>query len=112
VSTTLSRLGKTIQFSNTGITPGSGVGNHRNKIDRDSLGVPVIAIGIPTIVDSNTLIYSLTDSERESIVDNSNMIVTPYDIDLIIERASRLLALSINCALQPQIEPDFLLSLM
>lgn len=112
VSTTISRLGKTIQLSDTGITPGSGVGNHRNKIDRDSLGVPVIAIGIPTIVDSNTLICGSSDLQKENATDNPNMIVTPYDIDLIIERASRLLALSINCALQPRIEPDFLLSLM
>lgn len=112
VSTNFSRLGKTIQLSDVGITPGSGVGNHRNKIDKDSLGVPVIAIGIPTIMDSNTLMCGSSDSQKENITVDTNMIVTPYDIDLIIERASRLLALSINCALQPQIEPQFLLSLM
>ena len=111
VSTTFSRLGKTIQLSDAGITPGSGVGNYRNKIDKDSIGVPVIAIGIPTIIDSNTLVCDSSDLPKEKMTD-TNMIVTPYDIDLIIERASRLLALSINCALQPQIEPHFLLSLM
>ena len=111
VSTTFSRLGKTIQLSDAGITPGSGVGNYRNKIDKDSIGVPVIAIGIPTIIDSNTLVCDSSDLPKEKMTD-TNMIVTPYDIDLIIERASRLLALSINCALQPQIEPQFLLSLM
>ena len=50
-SMSVSRVGKTIQLSNTGITPGAGVGNKRETLDKDSLGVPVIAIGVPTVVD-------------------------------------------------------------
>lgn len=111
----LSRLGKTIQLSDTGISPGAGVGNNRARIDENTLGVPVIAIGIPTVVDGKTLVYDLV--ENDSNIDNisqeaETVMVTPRDIDMIIKRASRLLALSINCALQPHIEPEFLLSLM
>lgn len=114
-SRSLSRLGKTVQLSDTGISPGSGVGNHRTKIDSEMLGIPVIAIGIPTVVDGKTLVYDLTENEENiNNISNEaeNVMVTPRDIDLIIERASRLLALSINCALQPHIDPEFLLSLM
>lgn len=111
----LSRLGKTVQLSDTGISPGAGVGNNRARIDEDTLGVPVIAIGIPTVVDGKTLVYDL--AKNDGNIDNiskeaESVMITPRDIDMIIERASRLLALSINCALQPHIKPEFLLSLM
>lgn len=111
----LSRLGKTVQLSDTGISPGAGVGNNRARIDENTLGVPVIAIGIPTVVDGKTLVYDLIedDSNMDNISKEAEAVmVTPRDIDMIIKRASRLLALSINCALQPHIEPEFLLSLM
>lgn len=111
----LSRLGKTVQLSDTGISPGAGVGNNRARIDEHFLGVPVIAIGIPTVVDGRTLVYDLVENNKQ--IENiskeaETVMVTPRDIDMIIKRASRLLALSINCALQPHIEPEFLLSLM
>ena len=111
----LSRLGKTVQLSDTGISPGAGVGNNRARIDEHFLGVPVIAIGIPTVVDGKTLVYDLVENNKQ--IENiskeaETVMVTPRDIDVIIKRASRLLALSINCALQPHIEPEFLLSLM
>lgn len=112
VARNLSRLGRTIQLSDTGISPGSGVGNHRNKINEELLGIPVIAIGVPTIVDVNTLVGDLLGSQKEQIDNTDKLMVTPQDIDLIIKRASRLLALGINCALQSHIEPEFLLSLM
>ena len=111
----LSRLGKTVQLSDTGISPGAGVGNNRARIDEETLGIPVIAIGIPTVVDGKTLLRDLVENNCK--IDNiskeaETVMVTPRDIDMIIKRASRLLALSINCALQPHIEPEFLLSLM
>ena len=53
------RLCATVQISDTGITPGSGVGNHRNRIDRHSLGIPVISVGVPTVVDAATLTLDL-----------------------------------------------------
>ena len=100
----ISHLGKTIQLSDTGISPGSGVGNYRKKIDSNYLGIPVIAIGVPTVVDGKSI--------NETLEETENMIVTPSDIDTIIHRASRLLALSINCALHQNIDPQLLLSLM
>lgn len=100
-------LGCTIQISNTGISPGSGVGNARPRISKESLNVPVISIGIPTVVDASTLAYDLIDKEKfpndlEDIVSphGAPMMVTPREIDLLIERASKLIGMSINCALQ------------
>ena len=107
----ISSLGKTVQLTNTGITPGSGVGNFRKTIDSKTLGVPVISIGVPTVVDANTIVYDLTGSDQNGKIDASNMMVTPREIDTIITRASRLLALSINCALQPNMNPEMFLAL-
>lgn len=110
----LSRLGKTVQLSNTGITPGSGVGNARARIDESTLGVPVIAIGVPTVVDGATMVSDLTADERIREKTNreaENMMVTPREIDTVISRAARLISLSINCALQPQLSPEIFLSL-
>lgn len=101
----LSRLGCTVQICNTGITPGSGVGNSRAEISEETMGVPVIAVGVPTVVDATTLAYDLTGAsvnpkdEKES----ENMMVTPREIDLIIDRSAKLIANAINCALQPEL---------
>ena len=110
----LSRLGKTVQISNTGIIPGSGVGNARARIDESTMSVPVVSIGVPTVVDGITLINDLTDRriDAEKIPsDLKETMVTPGDIDTVIERAANLLALAINCALQTEIEPSVFLSL-
>lgn len=101
----LSRLGCTVQICNTGITPGSGVGNSRAEISESTMGVPVIAVGVPTVVDATTLAYDLTGAsikpkdEKES----ENMMVTPREIDLIIDRSAKLIANAINSALQPEL---------
>ncbi len=117
----LERLGCTLQISDTGIAPGAGVGNHRTKICKETLGVPVIALGVPTVVDAVTLVSDLVCIEDESEQSNlrekvsprgSTMVVTPKEIDLLIERASRLLSLSINMALHTDIEVSDLLSLL
>ncbi len=92
----LSTLGKTIQLSNSGITPGSGVGNYRKRIDENILGVPVVSIGVPTVVGLET---------------DDDMFVTPKDIDTMVSRAANLLALGINCAIQPNLEPEMFLAL-
>ena len=110
----LSRLGKTVQISNTGIIPGSGVGNARARIDETTMSVPVVSIGVPTVVDGITLINDLTDRKIDSEKIPSDLketMVTPGDIDTVIERAANLLALAINCALQTEIEPSVFLSL-
>lgn len=60
----IKRLGCTVQMTNTGIVPGSGVGNHRAEISRKTLGVPVIAIGVPTVVDAAALVFDITGNEN------------------------------------------------
>lgn len=107
----LSNLGKTIQLSNTGITPGAGVGNYRKTIDKSTLGVPVISMGVPTVVDAKSIVHDLTKNEEKISTDADKMMVTPRDIDTIIQRAAKLLALSINCALQPEMDADMFLAL-
>lgn len=109
----LARLGNTIQMSDTGIIPGSGVGNARAAVNKETLGVPVISMGIPTVVDAQTLVNDLTDNETEiSRKENKEMIITPREIDLVVERASKIIAVSINKALQPHLTVDEILMLV
>ncbi len=103
----LNRLGCTIQISNTGITPGSGVGNSRAEISQETLSVPVYTMGIPTVVDAATLVYELTGKEN---IGSNNMIVTQREIDSLIDRTAKLMSHSINCVLQPSVEPEILRS--
>lgn len=84
------RLGCTVQLTDTGITPGSGVGNDRAGLDRTTLGVPVAAIGLPTVIDAG----SLTDDPRAE-----QMFVTPRDIDTVVRDAAKLIGYGINLAL-------------
>lgn len=102
------RLGSTIQISNTGIAPGAGVGNHRKLLDEKTVGCPVIAIGIPTVVDAYTLTNAITGEEKTDFPHKTveNMMVTPREIDLMIDRAATVLSLSINNALQPHISTE------
>jgi len=100
----LSRLGTTVQISDAGISPGSGVENKRKEISERTLGIPVIAVGVPTIVDVHTVVENVTG--READENMPNMMVTPKNIDSIIEHASRLVATSINMALQPSLGFD------
>lgn len=109
------RLGRAIQISDTGISPGSGVGNHRPVLNKETLGIPVISIGVPTVVNAETLVFSMIKgiSEEDLRTDNSkNMIVTPREIDLLISRSSLLIGMSINCALQDKFTPKDLFSLI
>ena len=109
----LSRLGCTVQLSDTGIAPGSGVGNSRKVLDRETIGVPVIAVGVPTVVDAATLAHDLTggDGAQDTVAPRgAAMMVTPREIDLMISRASRLVAMAVNCALQPDYSPLELIS--
>lgn len=95
----ISRLGTTIQISDSGISPGSGVSNTRKELSEKIFGVPVIAIGVPTVVDMHTIVRSLTGRDPKS--ETPNMMVTPRDIDRLTERASQLIAFGINLALHP-----------
>jgi len=105
-----SRLGCTVQVANTGISPGSGVMNHRKELSTQTLGVPVVSIGVPTVVDAATLAGDLLsgDSESEEIralfePQGQKMMITPREIDNLISHACKILSLSINKALQPDL---------
>ena len=93
------RLNRTIQISDAGIYPGSGVGNHRNSLTQESLGIPIVAIGVPTVVDAATIIYDAT-GDRNAISPNLNtMFVTPKDIDETDKRLSFTISEALNIAL-------------
>lgn len=96
------RLGTTIQFSNTGISPGSGVGNHRYEISKSTLGVPVVSIGIPTVVSTSIL----------SGNENDSLFVTPREIDRISQQGAKLIGMGINVCLQKSLSPEELLALV
>ncbi|MBP3380482.1 MAG: GPR endopeptidase [Ruminococcus sp.] len=100
----ISRLGTTIQISDSGISPGSGVSNARRELSQNTLGVPVIAVGVPTVVDMHTIVRSLTGKDVDEKL--PNMMVTPRDIDRLTERAAQLLAYGIDLALQPTLSFD------
>ena len=125
----VSRLANTIQLSNTGIRPGSGVGNHRHSLTEESLGCPVIAIGVPTVVAAAAIVYDTVDAlaellraagsgnQAEAVEDMTMeeryqmvrelieprlgpMYVTPGNIDEQIKNLSFLIAEGINLAFQ------------
>lgn len=96
----ISRLGTTIQIADSGISPGSGVANTRKELSEKVMGIPVVAIGVPTVIDTHTIIRSLTDSVPEGV---PNMMVTSREIDRLIERTAQLIAYGINLALQPSL---------
>ena len=97
----LRRLGTTVQISDAGISPGSGVRNSRAELSRRTLGIPVIAVGVPTVVDLHTVIQQA--AEKADLHAVPNMMVTPRNIDELLHHAARLLALSLNLALHPQL---------
>ena len=105
------RLNRTIQITNTGIQPGSGVGNHRNALTEAELGIPVIAVGVPTVVDAATIVGDALkkwmDEESDKKFDSrlafaelNNMYMTGKDIDAVIKRVSFTLSEGINIAME------------
>ena len=98
-----SRLGCTVQLCSGGISPGAGVGNSRPRIDEETLGVPVISLGIPTVVDASAFVCGLSGAGNPAPAQprSAPMMVTPREIDLIIRRGAHLLAMGINRALNP-----------
>ena len=104
------RLNRTIQIANTGIAPGSGVGNHRNAITKETVGVPVIGIGVPTVVDAATIVGDSIEEyvakcRDEGMRENKEhlippylygMFVTPKDIDETMERTSYTISEALN----------------
>lgn len=106
----ISRLGCTVQLTNCGIRPGSGVGNSRAEISQKTLGVPTVALGVPTVVDAATFAEDIV--KREYLDPRGcSLMVTPRDIDSMINYSAKVISHAINCALQPEIESEILLSL-
>ena len=131
------RVNRTIQIGDTGISPGAGIGNKRMELSESTLGVPVIAIGVPTVVDAATLandtidlviddltdeaasggefyklLQSLDRNEKQNLIRETlgvkmaTLVVTPKDIDMIIDSVSKIIANGINIALQPALTLD------
>ena len=93
----MDRLCTTVQISDTGVTPGSGVGNSRSAVNSETLGVPVVAVGVPTVVDIRSLLADVNAQNISGLP--KEMIVTPRNIDSEVVCASRLVGYAINCAL-------------
>lgn len=87
------RLAAAFQISSAGITPGSGVSNFRYRIDRDSMGTDVVSVGVPLVVYASTLIK---EAAGEGADYGSELIVTPKDIDLIVEECAYIIATALN----------------
>lgn len=101
-----SRLFRSIQICDTGIAPGSGVGNHRLPLTRETLGVPVIAVGVPTVVDAATLCLDLLAQSGHPEFDHSKLLqagadffVTPRDVDQAAESMAKALGFGLSLAL-------------
>ncbi len=107
-SKSVDRLGSTVQISDTGISPGSGIGNRRHEISYSTLGVPVISIGIPTVVDSSTLVFDtlekagvteISEALERELENGRSFFVTLKDADTVISEMSSLLSRSLHIAL-------------
>jgi len=128
-SRSIERILRTIQIADTGIHPGSGVGNHRVGIDRETLGVPVVAVGVPTVVHAATIAADTiellaaklasdtayrglaelaADDKRQMIAEVlapavGDLMVTPKEIDVLIEDMAKIIAAGINAAVHPKV---------
>lgn len=131
----IDRINRTIQIGNTGISPGSGIGNNRMQINEKTIGIPVIAIGVPTVVDGATMandtidlvidqlikqsskdskfysfLKSVDKDEKQKLIEEilepyvGNLVVTPKEVDLVIDSVSKVIANGINIALQPGLD--------
>ncbi|CAB1240474.1 GPR endopeptidase [Clostridium sp. MT-14] len=133
----MDRVNYTVQIGNRGISPGSGVGNRRMELSEKTLGVPVIAIGVPTVVDAATMANDTIDMVLDEMIRQTkkgekfyemlksvdkdekhqmirallepykeNIMVTPKDVDLVVDSISKVIANAINIALQPALDLD------
>ena len=107
-SRSMDKVCRTVQLADTGIVPGSGVGNHRAALNRETLGVPVIAVGVPTVVDAATLAADVLAEAGKGELDpqtlggvGGDLMVTPRDIDQRVADMAKVIGYGINLALQP-----------
>lgn len=112
-SRSLDRVCRTIQLTDTGITPGSGVGNHRAALDRKTLGVPVIAVGVPTVVDAATLCADVLAQAGQNVPGPdalrgaaAGLMVTPRDIDQSTADLAKVIGYGVTLALQDDLTPE------
>lgn len=98
------RLCSTVQLTDAGIAPGSGVGNRRAALDRESLGIPVAAIGVPTVIDGATLAADLTGQAVPEGAPGRELLVTPRDIDSRAADIAKVIGYAIDLALHPGVE--------
>lgn len=94
------RLGRTIQVADTGINPGSGVGNHRKGLSKETLGVPVIGIGVPLVVDAATIVYDVCQDVDKIPAGIVGMFVTPKNIDEMVKNLSFTISEALNMAFE------------
>jgi spore protease len=101
-SRSLERLCRTFQLSDTGIAPGSGACNPRQELNAHTMGVPVIALGVPTVVEARTLAMELVPDGQldEKSTPDAGMLVSPKDIDLQVAKCAKVLGYALNLALQ------------
>lgn len=133
----IQRVNRTIQISDTGISPGAGVNNHRMRINEETLGIKVIAIGVPTVVDAATIandsidlvidelisqseegsdfykmIKNIDKNEKSALIKEllnpyvGDLMVTPKEVDLVIDSLSKIISNAINIAIQPNLEME------
>ena len=100
------KLCTVLQITDTGLTPGSGVGNHRREVSRKTLGMPVLALGLPTVIRADQLIGEEAPAEGEALF------VTPRDIDQRVRELSRMMAYGIDLALQPHLTVEDITGLL
>ncbi len=108
-SRNIENLFSVIQLSDSGIAPGSGVKNARKELSYNTLGVPTIAIGVPTVVEAEVLAGELSG---QKITDKTDLIVTPKEADLLSHRMSEALSSALNVFLQPNIQREVILGLV
>ena len=105
-SKNIDRINKSIQISDTGIVPGGGVGNRQEELSKESLGIPVIGVGIPTVLDAATIVIdtlnacdievSQDEIVNKMMLNNFNFIVTPKEIDSLIDNMTTIVSEGIN----------------
>jgi len=126
-SRAVERMCRTVQLTDTGIAPGSGVGNHRLALDQKSLGVPVVAVGVPTVVDAATLCLDLlygedeasdtAGPEREKIIEKlsgcgGDLFVTPREVDSRVADLGKVIGYGVSMGLNPALSVDELVMLL
>ncbi len=110
----LSRLCKTIQLANVGLTPGGGVDNARQEISRKTLGVPVLSIGMPTVVDCRALLNHVLGEDWEAYAEKlhpyeDSLIATPRQMELATDIGAKLIAFALNKALHQDLTTEEIL---